>query len=189
MIVSTFLVGSEDPELYSMTDGLDRGNNIDLGTVIEWSKNDPIWSSRGKAIQAYAQLESTLSRLLVSLTGMTWEAAVTMFYKITNTNARNAILEKLLQQKFGTKFNAFWNPLLKEIKQIDLKRNEIVHWLAAANVLINSNQQMLVGVVLIPPASLHTKDLTLRITSRNLHAFQLKCIEISAVVSSFAIRL
>jgi hypothetical protein len=102
MSVSTFLIGTTDPELYSMSDGIKRAdNNIQLTEVIHWAEYDPIWANRGKAVQAYAQLESALNHLLQVTSGMSWEASAAVFYKITNTNARNSILEKLLHQKCG----------------------------------------------------------------------------------------
>src|SRR5436190_2960490 len=135
MTVSTFLIGSEDTKLYSMTDGVKRPTkNIPLGEVIQWVEYDPIWKHRGKAVQGYADLERALCMLLVTLSGMSWETAVTIFYKITNTQARNGILEKLLHKKCGTKFNPFWNPFAKDLRILDLERNKIVHWVAAANV-------------------------------------------------------
>jgi hypothetical protein len=112
MTVSTFLIGATEPRLYSMTDGVSRESpNVPLEDVIKWARYDPIWAARGEAIQGYASVESGLSNLLRALTGMAHEAALTIFYKITNTNARNSILEKLLHQKCGAKFNVFWNPL------------------------------------------------------------------------------
>jgi len=190
MTVSTFLIGATEPHLYSMTDGVSRtDNNIPLADVLAWAKHDPIWAARGKAIQGYAELESALCHLLIAVTGMSWEAGVTIFYKITNTNARSTILEKLLHQKSGTKFSAFWNPYVKELRQIDLKRNEIVHWLAAANVLMNPNGQIAVGVTLIPPGSVHTKSSHIHITSRDLYKFAIKCDHFARLARGLATRI
>lgn len=190
MEVSTFLIGATEPRLYCMTDGVSREtNNIPLQDVIDWAPYDPFWAARGKAIQGYAQLESSLCHLLVALTGMSWAAAVTVFYKITNTNARNTILEKLLHQKCNTKFNLFWNPFAHELRQIDLKRNEIVHWLAAANVLLNSKKQILVGVTLIPPASVTSGNSPIHITTSDLRAFANKCDEFSRLAAGLAMRI
>jgi len=111
-----------------------------------------------------------------ALSDMPWESAVVVFYKITNTRARNDILEKLLHKKFGAQFNPFWNVYGREIGSLDRRRNEIVHWLAAANVLINSENQMLAGVALIPPASVVSGvPVTDYITTNDLIAFANKC--------------
>jgi hypothetical protein len=190
MTISTFLIGATEAHLYSMTDGVRRkDNNIPLQDVIDWAKYDPIWATRGKAIQGYADLENALCHLLVAVSDMSWQAAITIFYKITNTNARNSILEKLLHQKCSTKYNVFWNPLSQEIRQIDLKRNEIVHWLAAANAQMNSEGQLLVGVTLIPPASVVAKTSKIHITSSDLHKFAIRCDEIARITSGLAMRI
>src|SRR5690348_3815172 len=70
-LISTFLIGSPDPELYSLTDGVVRQDrNIDLGDAIKLGAQDALWENRGKAIQAYAMLEQALSSLLAELSGM-----------------------------------------------------------------------------------------------------------------------
>lgn len=191
MAVSTFLMQSPDVNRYSMTDAICRPiRNVPLDDVIEWSRYDPLWKHRGQAIQAYAELESSLCFLLKMLGEMSWETAETLFYKITSTGARNAILDKLLHKKAGTKFNAFWNPYLKELRPIDLKRNEIVHWLAVANVFMNDTNQLTVGVTLVPPGSVKSKNGPTgpHITSQELMAFATKCDEFARLASGLAMR-
>jgi len=193
MIVSTFLVNAgdpADPKVYSMVDVTPKATrNMELDQVIQWAEHDPFWIYRGKAIQGYAHLESALCALLVAVSDMKWEAAATIFYKITNTSARNSILEKLLHHTFGAKFNPFWNPLSQEIRALDLKRNEIVHWLAAATVMFNSNTQLMMGITLVPPASIHHKGSRPQITANDLIEFARKCDETSAALHQFAMRL
>jgi len=193
MVVTVFLVNAgdpADPEIYHMTGGpVSAPNNIDMAQVIELAEYDPIWAYRGKAIQAYATLESTLNHLLVSLTGMAWEDASIVFYKIVNTGSRRSIFEKLLQRKFGTKFNPFWNDFVRQLRVIDDKRNEIAHWVGATYMMVNVSQLMLMGCVLIPPASLHTKASSPRITINDLIAFREKCTEFASLASGFAMRI
>jgi len=188
MSTFTFLIGSTDPEVYSLTDGVERSDgNIPLDKVIELAEQDPIWSSRGKAIQGYAQLEYSLCRLLEFWGDMSNVTASTVFYKIVSTAARISILEKLLHRKHGSTFNLFWNSLIKELRQIDLKRNEIVHWLAAANAILNDKKVLLVGVTLIPPASVgDNQGQPLRITSNDLKVFEKKCDEFARLLAMFA---
>jgi hypothetical protein len=191
MAVSTFLVGNTDPEVYSMTDGVKRADaNIPLGEAIGWAERDPIWTARGKAIQAYAELESALCSLMAATGETSRETALAIFYKITNTHARNSIIEKLLHKKCGPKFNPFWNKYVRELRKIDLKRNEIVHWLAAANVTINADHVMLVGVTLIPPASLVAPVTSPpRITTKELNGFEEKCGDFARLANMFAVRI
>lgn len=176
-LVSTFLIGGTDPMLYSLTDGKVRPDKkIDLGDAIKLTEQDPIWAARGKAIQSYAILEQALSWLLADLSDMSRENAATVFYKITNSDARNKILEKLVHKKHGRKYNLFWNAYFKELLKIDRKRNEIVHWLSAMNAAMNTHDMMIIGVALIHPTSIigHSAPPT-QITSHDLVEFAIKC--------------
>jgi hypothetical protein len=190
MIVSVVLIGGDDPEVYHMTNGkLKQHNNIELKDVFELAEFDPIWVHRGKAIQAYAILEGSLLGLLVALTGMAYEDASVVFYKIINTGSRRAIFEKLIQRKHGTRFSPFWNAAILQLRQIDDKRNEIAHWIGVANVKVNVDQVLLMGVTLVPPTSIPIKAASPRITSRDLIEFRDKCLEFSSLVSTFATRI
>lgn len=112
--------------LSSELDAMVRENNITL--------------ARGAAIEGYAELESVMCRLIGHLLGTTWEKSAIVFYNIMNTRSRNSILESLLEETYGTRYNAYWhgtpgsrgNPrvggLLALIRQIDEKRNQIAHW-------------------------------------------------------------
>jgi hypothetical protein len=174
-LVSTFIIGTPKPELYTLTDGIVRPDKIvNLGDAFKLVEQDPIWANRGKAIQGYAMLEQAFSSLLSTLGGMTRETATTIFYKITNTGSRNSIIEKLLHAKYGTRFNLFWNAYLKEMRQIDLKRNEIVHWLTVMYAAMNTQNMMIVGIALIPPGQAASVTDN-RITSDHLIAFAEKC--------------
>lgn len=185
MTTFLFRIGGVDPELYSTTDGVKRPDrNIPLDEVITLADQDPIWENRGKAIQGYAQLEHALCSLLAHLSDVPQTVASTIFYKIGNTGSRNSILQKLLHKKHGSTFNLFWNAYLKELRIIDIKRNEIVHWLAAANAAFNTDEMLIVGVTLIPPDSAAGPD-TPNITSKDLVAFQSKCDEFSRLVVMF----
>src|SRR3990167_130630 len=185
MSTFVFRIGGANPDLYSLTDNTQRtDNNIPLDAVIAMAEMDPIWAHRGKAIQGYAQLESALCFLMSSLGNIPLPTATTIFYKITSTGSRNSILEKLLHEKHGSKFNLFWNAYFKELRPIDLKRNEIVHWLAAANAALNVDNMLIVGVTLIPTASVGNADTT-GITSTELIAFQTKCDEFARLAAMF----
>jgi hypothetical protein len=154
-LISTFLIGSTNRAHYSLTDGVVRPDKrIDLGDAIKIADQDTIWATRGKAIQGYAMLEQALCMLFADLAGTTHDIALIIFYKITSADSRNKILEKLLHKKHGRKFNLFWNAYFKELHKIDLKRNEIVHWLSAMNAAMNTQDMMIVGIGLIHPASL-----------------------------------
>ena len=113
------------------------------------------------------------------------ENATTIFYKITNTGSRSKILERLLRRKFGTTYNLFWNSYFKELTRIDLRRSEIVHWLSAMNVALNTDNMMIMGVTLIAPDSLGSKSEPQQITSKDLVAFAAKCDAFSRLCNMF----
>jgi hypothetical protein len=175
-LISTFLINSPNPEHYSLTDRVVRPDrNIPLEEAIKLAEQDPIWASRGKAIQSYAMLEQSLSLLLADLGNMSPDAASIIFYRISNTDSRSKILEKLLRKKHGNQFNLFWNAYFTELRQINIKRNEIVHWLCAMNVKINTQNMMIIGITLIHPSSLGNKEPPNQITSNHLLDFAAKC--------------
>ncbi len=186
-LISTFLLRSPNPAHYSLTDGIVRPTkNIDLGDAIKLGEQDPLWANRGKAIQGYAMLEQSLCFLLAALSGMERNIAEIVFYKITNADARNKILEKLIHEKHGRKYNLFWNEYFRQLHTIDVKRNEIVHWLSAMNVALNTQDVMIVGMTLIHPASLgQKKPPPNQITSSDLIDFATKCEIFSRLSTMF----
>lgn len=147
---------------------------------------DAIWTSRGKAIHGYAQLESALCAVLASLSGMSHSVAAEVFYKITNSSARNGILEKLLHKKYGTIYNAFWNEYLRQLRTLDLKRNEIVHWLGAVYISPKDDGALYVGVGLIPPARANDVQDAPFLTAADLEIFETKCEEFAHMAFSFS---
>lgn len=92
---------------------------------------------RAYAINVYAEVEQSLCNLFSHLLGTTFEWGLIVFYRLTNTHSRNAILEELLRKRYGDKYDAYWNGtpnthprkgMAGLIRQLDQKRNEIVHW-------------------------------------------------------------
>jgi len=83
---------------------------------------------RGRAIQAYAGLESSLCGFFSELTGMARQASPIVFYKITNAKVVVEILQDLLTLKNQSEYAAFWSSLKKMLHQVIQQRNEIVHW-------------------------------------------------------------
>jgi hypothetical protein len=140
------------PSLYTIVDPEGkRREKVDLNYVRVLVENDPLWAERGKAIQSYALLEQALSMLFANLSGTTEVVAATIFYKITSSGARTAIIEKLLHQKHQSKYNPFWNSYKKQLKPVDTKRNEIVHWVCAVIAKLNDDGITTCGLILIPP--------------------------------------
>ena len=83
---------------------------------------------RGEAINSYSGLEIALLQSMISFGDIKRDVASIIFYKITNTGARNAIVDRLKKRAWKDKYNLFWNSLMKGIGQLDNERNVIVHW-------------------------------------------------------------
>ena len=170
------------------TDGVKRADrNIIIQDVLDWLENDPMWAARGKAVQGYALLESSLARAMETLGGMPHDTATTIFYKITNTQARNAILEKLLHKKYGNEFNPFWNPFLLALRPVDTRRNEIVHWVAACNAGIDAENVIHGGLTLVPGGSVNDLGSAPTLLTSDLVEFEKKCEDFSRLVTMFAV--
>jgi hypothetical protein len=104
------------------------------------TEDDELRIARALAIEAYAGVESALVVLLGRLLGTTNDLAAIVFFRITNTSARNAIIEQLLKKTHDTKYDTYWHGqagasgqrripgLFALIQQLDNRRNEIVHW-------------------------------------------------------------
>jgi hypothetical protein len=102
-------------------------NNTDL----------PLQLARANAINAYASVEQSLCRVFGHLLRTDLDRAAIVFYSITNTHARNRIIDGLLEKRHGTTYEAYWNGIpntqnrrgmFTTIRQLDQSRNEIVHW-------------------------------------------------------------
>jgi hypothetical protein len=110
------------------------------------TEDDELRVARALAIEAYAGVESSLVVLLGRLLGTTNDVAAIVFFRITNTSARNGILEQLLEKAHGDRYDTYWHGQAGEgarrripglfalILQLDTRRNEIVHWHPTASV-------------------------------------------------------
>jgi len=110
------------------------------------TEDDELRIARALAIEAYAGVESALVVLLGRLLGTTNDLAAIVFFRITNTSARNGIIEKLLEKAHGPKYDTYWHGqpgagaqrripgLFALIQQLDERRNEIVHWHSRSSV-------------------------------------------------------
>lgn len=107
---------------------------IDLEAVTQVASLDAIWAMRGKAIAAYSVLEQSLANLFCVLMRTPPDRGSIVFFKITSTQTRNAIFDKLLRKEHGTSYSLFWNSYLLQMRAIDTRRNEIVHWATVNNI-------------------------------------------------------
>jgi hypothetical protein len=174
-----------DESYYTIRDHRKSRREI-VGSEVELLvEHDPIWEARGKAIQNYALLEHALSDLLSALSGTDVAVGATIFYKITSTSARSAIMEKLLKRKHQSTYSAFWNGYLKALRPIVIKRNEIVHWLSFALAELDSLGTLNCGVILVPPAYHDFSKSTPHLTLADLTLFTTQCDELSRLCNLF----
>lgn len=117
-----------------------------LRNLLHQTGDHPLWSIRGHAIQSYANLEQSLCRLFAEVSGTTLDIASIIFFKITSSSARDTILDKLMEKKYGDTHSVFWKSAGKIIATLTQTRNHIVHWNVA-----NLNKDGISGLVLMVP--------------------------------------
>jgi hypothetical protein len=115
---------------------------VDLGAL---QLENALYIARSRAIDAYSRIEQSLSMLLSYLLGTSMDLAAIVFFRITNANSRNAIIEDLLAKRHGETYKAYWDGipgthnkrgLFTWLRQLDADRNKIVHWAVVNNVAI-----------------------------------------------------
>jgi hypothetical protein len=90
-------------------------------------------ANRLRAIEKYALLELNLVGLVEFLLGIDFNNAVAIFYRMTNTRSRYALIDDLLSQSRHRDFRKFWRSFERKQGQIDQTRNGIVHWISIAH--------------------------------------------------------
>jgi len=157
---------------------------VDLGAI---PRDINMMVARIGAVESYAKLEQALCRLFASLIGAPIDKAAIVFYRLTNTHSRNAIFEALLAKAHGDRYDTYWygtqkNGLITLVRQLDGRRNEIVHWHGMTNIEF-SGETYTASERLVPPnvwagsaAAISTEDLNEFIrkadfTSRSISMF------------------
>lgn len=144
----------------------------------------PFWAARGKAIQSYSNVEQSLCRVFSLVSDTNHDVAAIIFFKITSTAAQTSIIEKLLQKKYGTTYNLFWNSYFKLHKPLVNKRNEIVHW-KAINVIGADESGTKSKIELRPPPFWGFDPTAPVITIDDLVKFDAACDALQRVANIF----
>lgn len=87
-------------------------------------------AARARYIEEYASLEQALSGIFGHLSDTTDLVAGVIFFRISSARSRLTIIDRLMRIKYGDEHRAFFNSLIKNLKVVDSRRNEVVHWLA-----------------------------------------------------------
>lgn len=156
-----------------------------MATVSFKGSADQIATLRGRAINTYAGLEQFLCNAFIRFGEMEPEVASIIFFKITNARSRNEILDKLKKRAWKDQYNIFWNSLVKEINQIDGKRNEIVHWHTRTN--LSGDKDKLVSSFGLQPGSLYSESPPK--TAEDLEEFIVRCGRCADALNMFTMAL
>jgi len=89
---------------------------------------DAIDLERGRAIDAFAKLESTLCWILSEAGRLEYQTASTIFYSNISLQPRVEIISAIIEEMCGAKFEVFWASACKAINSLNKQRNKIVHW-------------------------------------------------------------
>ena len=81
-----------------------------------------------KALKEYALLEYELCLLLKGIMQTEAQIASAIFYQISNTRARYAIIGSMLEIRYPDTFKKPWPRLEKWLTPCDTARNHIIHW-------------------------------------------------------------
>ena len=90
-------------------------------------------ANRLRAIEKYALLELNLVSLAELLLGVDFNKALAIFYRMTNTRSRYALIDELLSQSRYREFRTFWRSFERKQGLLDQTRNSIVHWISIAH--------------------------------------------------------
>lgn len=161
--------------------------NVDLSVALAKGMADEIWAIRGKAIQAYGNLETAFCQLFAHLSGMQLDTASIIFFKITSQDVRNKIIEKLLRKKVEPKYITCIANALGKIRTLDIQRNEIIHWNAVAKVIAKEGVEPEVTVFLQPPATFTNPQGAAERSSKDLIDFTYACSFYSRLFNMFSV--
>jgi hypothetical protein len=145
---------------------------------------DQFLALRAIAIQAYANLEMSLAILFAALLGILVDLAGLVLFRITNTHARNRILDDLQSKKHGTTYDTFWNSLISFIRTLDQRRNEIVHWHVVQNINLALDHKEAASLSLAPPTGWTTQSAA-SISDNDLSDFIQRCEFASRLITMF----
>lgn len=84
--------------------------------------------ARMQALKDYADLEYELCRLLHAILCAEAAVASAIFYQVSNTRARYAIIHSLLDIRHSDTFKKAWPKIEQWLQPCDTARNHIIHW-------------------------------------------------------------
>jgi hypothetical protein len=143
--------------------------------------------ARAASLQAYANVEQSLSILFATLLKTDFETAAIVFFRIVNTRSRMIILEDLIKKRYETTYNLFWNSVAKLTQSLDGTRNQIIHWHVVKNLNFEGDQA--ISTFTLNPPNFWTKSEVNPISSVDLITFSHKSDFISRLLNMFSLVL
>lgn len=146
--------------------------------------------ARAKAMDGYAMLEQGLCGVFARAGDMRDEVAGVVFYRLTNTRSRLAIIDKLVRIKLGkddAKHRPFVNSVIKAVKALDQTRNEVAHWHPAVHIYADPDEtHTAYEVELMPPNFWGWDSNTPSHSDATLTAFADECDAYARALNLFA---
>lgn len=145
------------------------------------SKVEELRKARVAALEAYSELEHSIIRLLGFLASTDLFVAYAIFTRIGSTHARIAIARDLWRLKFKDADNPFINSTFKSIRELDQRRNNIVHWTLGMAVTDDREDESFLA-----PGALHKFVYgDGRLSAHDLTEFSLECWFVSAHITMY----
>ena len=151
--------------------------------------------ARAFAIENYASVEHVLCQIFSHLLGTPIKTGALVFFKIASARARNTIISDLLRKEHERTYDLFWHGkkdgqndsggLFKLIRQLDHKRNEIIHWTFMSNINANSSGNVTHSTHLSPPSSIYQWPFDTKIGREELEEFSDRAVFVAIVASMF----
>lgn len=146
------------------------------------AQEDAFYALRGRAIQAYANVERALYRLFLHWTGVDEATGSATFYgKLMNTQVRDAVLHTLRLGHHKHDHEPFWDSAQKLLQDLTEQRNNIVHWYATV-VGTPSGEASL---ELVPVRESNPDPRVPGIKADDLREFTQKCLFLAEALTRF----
>jgi hypothetical protein len=103
-------------------------------TVLLNPETKEIHAAMGRAIDAYANLEYSLTFLLQTLLAVPPHEASIVLFSVQNVRSRLEMIQTLLSAKHQDKYRKFWTKVSAFLFKLSVFRNAIVHWTPALSI-------------------------------------------------------
>jgi len=150
---------------------------------------DLINLERGRALDTFAKLESTLCWVLAEVGNLEFKIASTIFYSNIFFQPRIEIISAIIESAYGNRFKIFWTSTCKILNSLNKQRNKIVHWHSYPVYEKNKNSDKKdfenTKFILIHPIIKGPDDKLSELSSHNIEEFIKKTQYVTQVLNRF----